>query len=282
MAHKKEAAARLLFTLAAAIGVAAVLAIVLFLLGSAVPTLREIGLPQFLFGRVWSPSRGRYGIAPMLLASLYVTVGALVVGVPPAVLFAIFLTYYCPKRPYRFLRGAVGLLAGIPSIVYGLFGLTVLSAGLRSVFGGSGKGLLTASVMLGLMILPTVVSLSEEALRGVPRACYEGALALGASRERSVFSAVLPAASTGILSAVILGMGRAVGETMAVVMVAGNQAVLPRTLTGGLRTLTANIVLEMGYATGLHRRALIACGAVLLAFILLIDLSLSALKRRRP
>ena len=282
MTRTRENAARLLFALAAAVGVAAVLTIVLFLLGSAVPTLREIGLLRFLFGCIWSPSQGRYGIAPMLLASLYTTAGALLIGAPPAVLFAVFLTYYCPRRLRRVLRGAVELLAGIPSIVYGLFGLTVLAPSLRRLFGGSGKGLLTASVMPGLMILPTVVSLSEEALRAVPRACYDGALALGATRERSVFSSVLPAAATGILSAVILGMGRAVGETMAVVMVAGNQAVVPKSLTGGLRTLTANIVLEMGYAVGLHRRALIACGLVLLSFILLIELCLSTLKRRRP
>lgn len=178
------------------------------------------------------------------------------------------------------MKPAAELLAGIPSIVYGFFGLVVIVPLMQNLFGGSGKGMLTASVMLGIMILPTIINVSESALRAVPESYYEGSLALGATHERSVFSAVLPAARSGILAGVILGVGRAIGETMAVAMVAGNQPILPESILSGVRTLTANIVQEMGYATDLHREALIACGVVLFVFILIINLCFSALKRR--
>ncbi|MEG2174568.1 MAG: phosphate ABC transporter permease subunit PstC, partial [Oscillospiraceae bacterium] len=179
------------------------------------------------------------------------------------------------------LHPAVELLAGIPSIVYGFFGLMVLVPLVRRVFGGTGLSMLTASLLLGLMILPTVIGVSETAIRAVPNHYYEGALALGASTERAVFFAVLPAARSGLLAAVVLGIGRAVGETMAVVMVAGNQPRMPDGWLKGVRTLTANIVQEMGYAAELHREALIATGVVLFVFILLINLTFSALKGRK-
>ncbi|NLW65193.1 MAG: phosphate ABC transporter permease subunit PstC, partial [Clostridiales bacterium] len=184
------------------------------------------------------------------------------------------------EKLHAVLKPAVDLLAGIPSVVYGFFGLMVIVPAIRNAFGCSGTGLLAASLMLGIMILPTIISVSEAAIRAVPDSYYEGSLALGASHERSVFRAVLPAARSGIVSAVILGVGRAVGETMAVIMVAGNQAVVPSSIIKGLRTLTANIVLEMGYAADLHRDALIATAVVLFVFILIINLLFSVMKRR--
>lgn len=268
------------FAFTACISVVAVVLICLFLFGNGFPTIGKIGVGKFLFGTTWSPMQDQYGIFPMIVASIFVTAGAILIGVPIGVLCALFLAHYCPKRFYRPLKSAVELLAGIPSIVYGFFGLVVLVPLMQRFMGGSGKGMLTASIMLGIMILPTVINISESALRAVPQSYYEGSVALGADHERSVFSAVLPAARSGILAAVILGIGRAVGETMAVVMVAGNQALLPGKITDGIRTLTANIVLEMGYAADLHREALIACGVVLFVFILLINLCFSALKRR--
>lgn len=271
---------RVVFALTACLSVVAVLLICVFLFANGIPTIRTIGLGNFLLGSTWSPLRGQFGIFPMMVASIFVTAGAILLGVPLGILCALFLARYCPKRLYPPLKAAVELLAGIPSIVYGFFGLMVIVPLMQRLLGGSGKGMLTASVMLAIMILPTLISISETALRAVPESYYEGSVALGAGHERSVFSAVLPAANSGILAGVILGIGRAVGETMAVVMVAGNQALLPEKLTHGVRTLTANIVLEMGYAADLHRDALIACGVVLFLFILIINLCFSALKRR--
>ena len=274
-----ERVMRAVFALAACLSVAAVLLICLFLFAKGLPTVDRIGAGNFFLGRVWSPTRGFFGILPMIVASLLVTGGAVLFGVPLGILCAVFLARYCPRALYSPLKTAVELLAGLPSVVYGFFGLTVLVPLLQRLVGGSGKSMLTASVLLGIMLLPTVIALSEAALRAVPESYYEGSVALGAGHERSVFSAVLPAAKSGILAGVILGIGRAVGETVAVVMVAGNQAVLPEKLSHGVRTLTANIVLEMGYASGLHREVLIACGTVLFLLVLLINLCFSALRR---
>lgn len=276
----KEAVMKAVFALTACLSMVAVALICVFLFANGIPTIQKIGFGKFLLGSTWSPTRGQFGIFPMIIASIFVTVGAILVGVPLGLLCALFMAHYCPKRLYRPLKAAVELLAGIPSIIYGFFGLTVLVPLMQELLGGSGKGMLTASVMLGIMILPTVIQISEASLRAVPQSYYEGSVALGASHERSVFSAVLPAARSGILAGVILGIGRAVGETMAVVMVAGNQALLPEKLTDGIRTLTANIVLEMGYAADLHKEALIACGVVLFVFILIINLCFNALKGR--
>lgn len=276
----RENAMRAVFALTACVSIAAVVLICVFLFASGIPTMQTVGLGKFLFGMTWAPGQGLYGIFPMIVASIIVTAGAILFGVPLGLLCAIFLARFCPKRLYRVLKPAAELLAGIPSIVYGFFGLVVLVPMMQTFFGGSGKGILTASLMLGIMILPTIINVSESALRAVPDSYYEGSLALGATHERSVFSAVLPAARSGILAGVILGVGRAIGETMAVAMVAGNQPLLPESLTSGVRTLTANIVQEMGYATDLHREVLIACGVVLFVFILIINLCFSALKRR--
>lgn len=276
----RENAMRAVFALTACVSIAAVVLICVFLFASGIPTMQTVGLGKFLFGMTWAPGQGLYGIFPMIVASIIVTAGAILFGVPLGLLCAVFLARFCPKRLYRVLKPAAELLAGIPSIVYGFFGLVVLVPMMQTLFGGSGKGILTASLMLGIMILPTIINVSEAALRAVPDSYYEGSLALGATHERSVFSAVLPAARSGILAGVILGVGRAIGETMAVAMVAGNQPLLPESLTSGVRTLTANIVQEMGYATDLHREVLIACGVVLFVFILIINLCFSVLKRR--
>ena len=280
MAKFKETAMQYVFLAAACVSIAAVALICVYLLGNGVPTIFEIGLPNF-FGSIWKPSQNLYGIFPFIIGSIYVTAGAIVVGVPIGLICAIFLARFCPDRLYRVLNPAVRLMAGIPSIVYGFFGLMVIVPVVQELFGTSGKGLLTASVLLGIMILPTIIGTAEPALRAVPQSYYEGALALGATHERSTFTVILPAAASGVMSGVILGVGRAIGETMAVIMIAGNQTRMPGGLLDGLRTMTSNIVLEMGYSTGLHRQALIATGVVLFVFILIINTCFSLMKRRK-
>lgn len=270
----------LVFLLSAVISIAAVILICVFLFSSGVPAIAQIGLKEFLTGTEWRPGNNIFGIFPMIVGSLYVTAGALVIGVPIGILTAIFMARFCPEGLYRIMKPAINLMAGIPSVVYGFFGLVILVPLVRDYIGGRGLSVLTASILLGLMILPTIISMSEAAIRAVPESYYEGALALGASHERSVFSAVVPAARSGIFAGIILGIGRAVGETMAVIMVAGNQTLIPEHLTDGVRTLTTNIVLEMGYATDLHIEALIATAVVLFVFILIINLSFSLIKRR--
>ena len=279
MTKYKETVMHYVFLLTACVSIAAVALICVYLLGNGVPTMFEIGLGNF-FGKIWKPGQDLYGIFPFIIGSIYVTAGAMVVGVPVGVLCAVFLACFCPDRLYRVLNPAVRLMAGIPSIVYGFFGLMVIVPVVQALSGTSGKGLLTASLLLGIMILPTIIGTAEPALRAVPRSYYEGALALGATQERSVFSVVLPAAGSGVLSGVILGVGRAIGETMAVIMIAGNQTRMPGGLLDGLRTMTSNIVLEMGYSTGIHRQALIATGVVLFVFILLINTCFSLVKGR--
>lgn len=279
MNHFKEKVMQGVFLFTACLTVISVLLICLFLFVSGLPAIKEIGLWSFISGTVWRPANHLYGILPMIVGSLYVTAGSLLLGVPIGVLTAIFMAYFCPAKLYKPLKATINLMAGIPSVVYGFFGLVVIVPFIRQQVGGFGMGVLAASILLGIMILPTIISVSEASLRAVPPSYYEGGLALGASHERSVFKAVVPAAKRGILSAIILGVGRAIGETMAVIMVAGNQAVLPQNLTSGVRTLTTNIVMEMGYSSGLHRRALIATGVVLFVFILIINISFSVINK---
>lgn len=279
MNQLREKGMQVVFLLTACISILAVVLICIFLFASGVPAIKEIGLSRFLFGTVWRPANNLYGILPMILGSLYVTAGALVIGVPLGVLSAVFLAQFCPKPLYKPLKAAINLMAGIPSVVYGFFGLVVLVPFVRNNFGGYGMGVLTASILLGIMILPTIITVSESALQAVPSSYYDGAVALGASHERSVFFVMVPAAKRGILAGIVLGIGRAIGETMAVIMVAGNQAIIPDSLTSGVRTLTTNIVMEMGYSTDLHREALIATAVVLFVFILLINLTFSVLSR---
>ena len=277
---KKEGLFKFLFAAAALFSVLAVVVISLFLFASAIPTIQEIGPLKFLFGKTWKPSSNIYGIFPMIVGSLYVTGISILIGVPLGLFTALYMTYFAPKRLYRVMKPAVELLTGIPSIVYGFFGLMVLVPMFRTVF-GNGKSILTASVLLSFMILPTIITVSESSLRALDGSLLEGALALGDSKERAVFRVMVPAASSGILSSVILGVGRSIGETMAVVMVAGNQPRIPSGLLEGVRTMTANIVLEMGYATDLHREALIATGAVLFVFVLILNLSFSLIRRKK-
>ncbi len=277
---KKEKTAKAVFFAGALFSVLSVLLICLFLFLNAIPTIIEIGPLNFLLGTKWKPGNDIYGIFPMILASVYVTGLSILFGVPLGSLTAVYMAFFCNKKVYKFLRPAVELLAGIPSIVYGFFGLMVIVPFMQTLFGGSGKSMLTAGILLSLMILPTIITVSENSLRAVDPALLSGALSLGDTKEVAVFRVMIPAASSGILSSVILGIGRSIGETMAVVMIAGNQAVMPSSILKGVRTMTANIVLEMGYATDLHREALIATGAVLFVFILMINLAFSCLKRR--
>ncbi len=276
----KEKGMEIVFLIAACVSILSVALICIFLFMNGVPAIKEIGFFNFIGGKIWKPGNNIFGILPMILGSIYVTAGALIIGVPIGILTAVFLARFCPKKIYKIVKPGVDLLAGIPSVVYGFFGLCVLVPWVRSNFGGNGNSILTASILLGIMILPSIIGVSESAIRAVPNKYYEGALALGATHERSVFLTVVPAAKSGILAGVILGVGRAIGETMAVIMVAGNQARMPKGILKGVRTLTANIVIEMGYAADLHREALIATGVVLFVFILLINLLFSALKRR--
>ncbi len=276
----KEKVMKVVFLMTACVSILAVALICLFLFVNGVPAIQKIGLFEFLGGTTWKASSDKFGILPMILGSVYVTAGALVIGVPIGILTAVFLARFCPKRLYKPLKAGVDLLAGIPSVVYGFFGLCELVPLTQDLFGGSGSSILTASVLLGIMILPTIIETSESALQAVPNKYYEGALALGATHERSVYRTIVPAAKSGITAGVILGVGRAIGETMAVIMVAGNQARIPTSILKGVRTMTANIVIEMGYATDFHREALIATGVVLFIFILIINLLFSILKRK--
>lgn len=282
----KEKCMEIVFLAAACASIIAVALICIFLFQSGLPAMKEIGFTDFLFGKDWKPGNQLFGIFPMIIGSIYVTAGAIIIGVPIGLFTAVYLAMYCPAKVYKVLKPAVDLLAGIPSIVYGFFGMVVIVPAVRYLFNeiidlnGKGDSILTASIVLGIMILPTIIGAAEPAIRAVPKMYYEGALALGADHERSTFAVVFPAAQSGILASVILGIGRAVGETMAVVMIAGNQPRMPQSILKGVRTMTANIVLEMGYATDLHRESLIATGVVLFLFILIINLSFSALKRK--
>lgn len=280
MGKFREGLMRAVFLISACVSILAVALICVFLFANGVPAIAKIGVFDFLLGDTWRPENDIYGILPMILGSIYVTAGAIIIGVPLGLLTAVYMAYFCPPKLYKALKPAVELLAGIPSVVYGFFGLVVLVPLVRDLLGGRGTSMLTASLLLGIMILPTIIGVSESAIRAVPRSYYEGSLALGATKERSVFFSVLPAAKSGVLAAVVLGIGRAIGETMAVIMVAGNQARMPAGLLKGVRTLTSNIVMEMGYAADLHREALIATAVVLFVFILIINLSLSMLRRR--
>ena len=290
----KENIAHVLFFVAAIVSICAVALICVFLFMNGIPAMQEIGFLNFLGGTKWAPTNTApsFGIFPMIIGSIYITAGAILFGVPIGIFAAVFMARFCPKRIYKPLKSAVDLLAGIPSVVYGFFGLMVLvplirqaSTALGDATGwkwaySNGSSILTASLLLAIMILPTIIGVSESAIRAVPDSYYEGALALGATHERSVFFTVLPAAKSGITAGVILGVGRAIGETMAVIMIAGNQPRLTANFFKGIRTLTANIVVEMGYAEGLHREALIATGVVLFVFILIINLLFSLIKRR--
>lgn len=275
----KEKVMEAVFLLTAVVSIVAVALICIFLFANGIPAMKEIGFAEFLTGTKWKPGNDKYGIFPMILGSIYVTGGALLIGVPVGVLMSIFMARFCPAKLYKILKPIVDLLAGIPSIVYGFFGLVVLVPFIREHFESRGQSILCAAILLGIMILPTIIGASEPTIRAVDQSYYEGALALGATHERSVFTVIVTAAKSGIFAAIVLGVGRALGETMAVMMVVGNQPRVPDSILKGVRTLTTNIVMEMGYATDLHREALIATGVVLFVFILIINLCFSLIKR---
>lgn len=281
----KELIMKIVFIIAAVVFIAAVVTICVFIFVQAIPALKEIGLFNFLFSAEWDPDvegtgGGNYGIATMIVGSVYITAGALIVGVPIGFLTAVFMARYCPRPLYKVMKPMTNILAGIPSIVYGYFGVRVIVPFIRDTFGGYGYSILSASLVLGIMILPTIISVSENAIRAVPKSYYEGALALGATKERAIFRTEVPAAKSGIVTSIILGLGRVIGETMAVVMLCGNQTEFPDSILDGVRTMTANIVLELGYAEGLHRGALIATAAVLFVFILIITLLVSLIRKK--
>lgn len=278
----KERFFHILFALCAMVSVFAICAICFFLFANALPTMRQIGFFDFIFGSDWYPEQEFFGIFPMIVGSLCVTGLAILFGVPLGIFSAVYLSQFCPKVIKKYLVMSVELLGAIPSVVYGFFGLVIIVPLIADMFDGvPGKSVLAASLILAIMILPTIILVSKSAIDSVPKSYYEGALALGASSERSVFFAVLPAAKSGILASVILGVGRAIGEAMAVIMVAGNQVQIPGSVLDGVRTLTTNIVLEMGYAEGLYREVLIANAVVLFVFILLINLCFNLIKKEK-
>ena len=278
--HVKEKIMEAVFMLCACVSILSVALICIFLFANGIPAMTKIGFFDFIFGQKCKPSNEVFGIFPMIIGSIYITAGAVIIGVPIGILTAVYLARFCPEKLYKIIKPAVDLLAGIPSVVYGFFGLCVIVPFVRNHIGGDGNSILTASILLGFMILPTIINVSESSIRAVPEKYYQGALALGATHERSVFCTVVPAAKSGIMAGIVLGIGRAIGETMAVIMVAGNQARMPKGILEGIRTMTSNIVMEMGYATDLHREALIATGVVLFVFILIINTLFSILKNR--
>jgi phosphate ABC transporter permease protein PstC len=260
--------------------IASLLVITVFILREGLPVFASVGLLKFLTGRTWAPTQGVFGILPMIVGSVWVTAGALLVGVPLGLSVAVFATDYAPTVMAQIMRPAIQLLAGIPSVVYGFIGLKILVPLIRERLGGPGLSVLAGAIVLGIMIMPSVIAISEDAIRAVPRAYRDGALALGATHWQSLWRVVLPAARSGIAASVVLGMGRAVGETMAVIMVVGNSLRLPTSILDPATTLTSNIGLEMGYASGAHRQALFATGIVLFFFIMLLNGAVTAFRRR--
>lgn len=277
----KETFMKYLFVLCALTSILSIILIFYFIFKGGLPFILEEGVGNFVFGQDWKPTAGKplFGIFPMIIGSLYVTFGATIIGVPIGILTAIFLAFFCPRWLYRWVKPAVNLMAAIPSIVYGFFGLQILVPFSRNLMqtlhltqgGNTGMNVFTASLLLGIMILPTIIGLSEASLNAVPKSFYQASMGLGATHERSVMKIVVPAASSGILSSVILGIGRAIGETMAVILVAGNQTIIPKMINNGTRTLTTNIVMEMAYAAGKHRDSLVATAVVLFIFIIVIN-----------
>lgn len=289
-ANFKEKAGKTVFTIAAMICVIAVIAIFGFMLVKSLPAFRKIGFFNFVFGDNWSPDRldkyddaslsGTYGVFKMIIGTLAATVGALVIGGTLGYFTAVFIAFYCPKRLKKIFSSTVNLLAGIPSVVYGFFGITFLLPLLANFAPNNGSGLLATSLILGIMIMPTVVSLSKTSLEAVPHAYYEGALALGSTHSQAVFGTVTKAAKSGVTASLVLGIGRALGETMAVVMVAGNSVAYPDSLFNSFRVLTANIVMEMGYAGEVQQGALVATGVILLVFVLIVNLIFGAISKK--
>ncbi|NLJ36216.1 MAG: phosphate ABC transporter permease subunit PstC [candidate division WS1 bacterium] len=271
---------KLLFIAAlSSLAVLALIAVFVFIEGTPI-MLRE-GLGSFLLGAKWAPTKGSFGILPMIMGSIWVTVGALLIAGPVGVACAVFLVEIAPRQVADVVRPAIQLLAGIPSVVYGFIGIVVLVPFIRETFGGPGLSILSAAIILGVMVLPTVISIAQNALEAVPVEYKQGALALGCTHWQTILLVILPTARTGLITALVLGMGRAVGETMAVIMVVGNAVKLPINPLDPARTLTSNIALEMAYAAGAHREALFATGVVLFVFIMILNALANMRLRRR-
>lgn len=272
-----------LFLVCALVSVLSVAVITIFIFYSGLPGMFEIGVFKFIFGTDWSPAyeNGGFGILPMIIGSVLATLGAISLGVPTGLFTAVMLSRLAPPWLKTLLKPAVELLAGIPSVVYGFFGLMVIVPFVQKTFNlPMGQSLLSAIIILSLMILPTVITISSNALSSVPKEYTEASLALGATKMQTIFKVEIPAARSGILSGVILGIGRAIGETMAVIMVAGNSPYMPTGLFSSFRTLTGNIAIEMGYAADLHRSALFATGVILFVFIMILNLTLMAITKK--
>ncbi|EGY80859.1 phosphate ABC transporter permease subunit PstC [Peptoniphilus indolicus] len=278
----KESIARYLFLLSAMLSVIFILLISYFIFSGGINVFRDVGIKDFLLNSKWAPMNkpASFGIFSMVIGSILVTLISSAMAVPIAVFTASFLACDCPIWLYKILKPALNLMAGIPSIIYGFFALTFIVPKMKDLSGGTGMSILTASVLLLIMILPTIISISENAIRSVPYSYYTGSIALGATHERTIMKVLMPAAKSGIFAGIILGIGRAIGETMAVILVAGNQTRLTFNIFKGIRTLTTNIVMEMGYASGMHREALIATACVLFVFILIINFTFWIFKIR--
>lgn len=276
-----EKFAEIIFLVSAVVSVISLLIIAFFIFSQGMPGMLKIGIGKFLTGQIWQPRAEIFGILPMILGSVYATLGAAVIGVPIGVLTAVFISEIAPVWLAKKVRAAVDLLAAIPSVVYGFFGLVVFIPMIDKLTNGAGgDSLLAAILILSIMILPTVTSITETSLRAVPNVYREGSLALGATHIQTIFSVTIPAAKSGIFSAIVLGIGRAVGEAMAVILVSGNAPQIAGSIFDRIRTMTANIALEMGYASGLHTQALFATGVVLFLFIMLLNVLLNMIKNR--
>lgn len=269
-----------LFFISSLVAILSIFAIGVFIFYKGFPAIIKIGAKDFLLGKKWMPSADVYGIFPMIVGSLLGTMGAILIGVPVGILTAIYLAEFAPRKIYQIIKPAVELLAGIPSVVFGFFGLIVIVPMIDKAFGGGGNSLLAVIIILGMMILPTVINITENAIRSVPKDYKEASIAMGVSHIQTIFKVILPAAKSGVLAAVVLGIGRAIGETMAVILVAGNTPMIPDTVFSRIRTMTANIAIEMGYASGLHQDVLFSTGVILFVFIMILNIALNYYSRK--
>jgi len=277
----REKLAGYIFFIFALSSISVLALITIFIIVKGAPIIAKVGIIDFIFGMNWAPSRGEFGIFPMIIGSVSVTLGAAILGVPVGICCAIFLVEYAPSHLRNFFRPAIQLLAGIPSVVYGFWGLLFIVPFIRNYLGGPGLSILAGSIILAIMILPTIISISEVALMSLPRHYKDGSLALGLTHWQTICSVLLPSAKSGIVAAVILGIGRAIGETMAVIMVLGNAVAVPASILDPVRTLTTNIGIEMGYASDEHQQALFATGIVLFVIIMIINALAQYVTRRK-
>ncbi len=281
-AFTKEEVFKYFFLICSILSIFFLLLICIFIFKDSFGFIGKIGVKNFVLNDAWTPMNvpASYGILPMIIGSVLITAMSCIAAVPVSIMVACYLAFDCPQNIYRILKPALNLMTGIPSIVYGFFALTVIVPINRSLFGGTGMNMLSAAILLLIMVLPTIISMAEASLRTVPKSFYQGSLSLGATHDETITRVMVPAAKSGIFAGIILGVGRAIGETMAVILVAGNQTRLTFNPLKGIRTMTTNIVLEMAYAAGEHRQALIATAAVLFIFILLINIGFFIVKNR--